>query len=326
MGFKMLILAYGPSGTQRLRNYGEDWPQRLKELIPDIKVHICLSLGEANELIEDADAAFGDVVPELFARAKKLRWVACPAAGPPAGYYHQALIDSDVVVTNFRGIFGDHISAHIMAFVLAFARGFHQYIPQQHQRTWQPGYQPVNLPEATAVIVGVGGIGTDTARLCSAFGMTVIGVDARRTDTPSGVAELHGQEALPAVLARGDFVIVTVPETPDTQGMFGAEQFRLMKPSAFFINIGRGATVLLDDLAAALESGEIAGAGLDVFQTEPLPADHALWRTPGMLITPHVAATGPYLDERRTEVFLDNCVRFNEGRPLNNVVDKARWF
>jgi phosphoglycerate dehydrogenase-like enzyme len=99
-----------------------------------------------------------------------------------------------------------------------------------------------------------------------------------------------------------------------------------MKKSAFFINIGRGATVELDDLVEALRAKEIAGAGLDVFQEEPLPSTHPLWTLPGVLITPHVAGEGPYLQERRTELFVDNCVRFNEGRQLRNVVDKANWF
>ena len=231
-----------------------------------------------------------------------------------------------MVVTNVRGIYNDHISAHIMSMVLAFARGLHHYVPQQHDSIWRGGHTTVYLPEATAVILGVGGIGGETARLCAEFGMEVIGVDARLQEAPPSVSELHPPDALNDVLPRGDFVIVTVPETPETQGMFGAQQFRSMKPSAYLINIGRGATVLLDDLVEALRTGEILGAGLDVFQVEPLPADHPLWTTTGALITPHVAAVGPHLDERRTEVFIDNCVRFNEGRPLKNVVDKANWF
>ena len=166
--------------------------------------------------------------------------------------------------------------------------------------------------------------------MCAAFGMTVIGVDARRSDAladvPWGVAELHRPDALDEVLPRGDFVIVTVPETPETQGMFGAEEFRLMKDSAFFINVGRGATVVLDDLVAALHGGEIAGAGMDVFEIEPLPADHPLWTAPGVLITPHTAGAGPYLRERQSEIFIDNCIRFSEGRSLRNVVDKGNWF
>lgn len=317
MGFKLVIC---PPDIQ------EDWPEKLQRAIPGIEVHLCNTVGEAMEVIEDADGAHGDLVPELFARAKKLKWIHCSRAGPPAGYYHQALIDSDVVVTNARGTLHDHIAVHVMGFVTVFARGLQVYLPQQLERAWRRGYETVHLPEATAVIVGVGAIGEETARLCAAFGMTVIGVDARRSDAPPGVAELHRPDALDAVLPRGDFVIVTVPESPGTQGMFGAEQFRLMKKSAFFINVGRGATVVLNDLVAALHGGEIAGAGLDVFEVEPLPADHPLWTAPGVLITPHVAGAGPYLRERQSEIFIDNCLRFIEGRPLRNVVDKANWF
>jgi len=317
MGFKLVICP---------PNYQEDWPAKLKEAVPDIDIHLCPSVGEAMEVIGDADAAFGDIVPELFERAQNLRWIACPQAGPRAGYYHQALIDSEVVVTNTREIYNDHISAHIMAFVLAFARGLQVYIPQQTAGVWRQSDTALHLPEASAVIVGVGGIGAETARLCSAFGITVLGVDPRLAAPPPGVAELHRPDALDSILPRGDFVIVTVPETPETQGMFDARRFRLMKEQAFFINIGRGATVVLDDLAEALREHQIAGAGLDVFQEEPLPSSHPLWKMPGVLLTPHVAGNGPYLQERRTELFIDNCKRFDAGLPLTNVVDKANWF
>ena len=307
-------------------NYQEHWPELLQQEIPDIDVHLCPTVGEAMEVIGDADAAFGDIVPELLERAERLRWVACPQAGPRAGYYHPRLIESDVVVTNTREIYNDHISAHIMAFLLAFARGFQTYIPQKVAGEWRQGYQTIYLPEATAAVVGVGGIGGETARLCAQFGMTVLGVDPRLEELSQGLAELHRPESLLDVLPRADFVIVTVPETPETQGMFSREKFQAMKVSAFFINIGRGATVEIDDLVESLRAGEIAGAGLDVFQTEPLPEGHPLWTTPGVLITPHVAGVGPYLDDRRTELFVENCKRFNEGSPLRNVVDKANWF
>ena len=154
----------------------------------------------------------------------------------------------------------------------------------------------------------------------------MIAVDPRVESPPPGVAELVRPDKMNEAVARGDFVIATVPETPATRGMFDSAFFARMKPGAVFINIGRGATVKLADLDAALRSGHLAGAGLDVFEREPLPADHPLWDAPGMLITPHVAAAGPYLDDRRAEVFLDNCRRFHDGRPLRNVVDKANWF
>lgn len=333
MGFRLLILTagvqeytLGNQDTSKGRNYIDDLPVKLKERIPDIRIDVCHTVESAKDVIGEADVAFGVIVPDLFARAKKLKLILSPQAGPKAGYYHRALIESDVIVTNAREIYSDHIGTHILSLVLAFSRGLHGYISQQIRGEWKPGLATVHLPEATAVIVGVGGIGAETARLCAAFGIKVIGIDPRRTEAPDGVAELHGPDALSDILPRGDFVIVTVPETPETQGMFGMDQFGLMKATAFFINIGRGATVDLDHLNEALRNGQIAGAGLDVFQVEPLPAVHPLWTAPGMIITPHVAADGPYLDDRRVELFLDNCVRFAEGRSLRNVVDKARWF
>jgi phosphoglycerate dehydrogenase-like enzyme len=326
MGFRLLIICTGPSETHLNQHQAEEWPRRLAKLVPDIQIDSCHSVEEAMDVIGEADAAFGEVIPELFQRAKRLQWVQSPRAAPKAGYYHPALIDSDVVVTNMRGIFSDHIGAHIMSFVLAFSRGLHVYLPQQLRREWKSGAPVVYLPEATAVIVGVGAIGSEVARLCSEFGMTVVGVDARTTEPPPGVSNLYTPDRLPEVLPRADFLIVTVPETPETRRMFAASVFRLMKPTAYLINIGRGATVVLDDLVEALRGGEIAGAGLDVYETEPLPADHLLWTTPGALMTPHMAADGPYVEERRAEVFMDNCVRFDEGRELRNIVDKAKWF
>ena len=231
-----------------------------------------------------------------------------------------------MIVTNTRGIYNDYISSHIMAFVLAFAKGLHVYMPLQMRQEWKQVYDPIYLPDATAVVVGAGGIGAEAGRLCAEFGMTVLAVDPRVEEAAPGFSEVYRPDSLLKALGRGDFVIVTVPETPDTQGMFGREQFQAMKRSAFFINIGRGATVELDALTAALQSGEIAGAGMDVFQIEPLPSDHPLWTAPGAMITPHVAGRGPYVNDRRTELFIDNCLRFNDGRPLRNVVDKAKWF
>ncbi len=323
MGFNLLILR---TGGQSDSESVDRWPDLLREAVPGIEVNVARSPGEAMEMIGEADAAFGNIVPEVFEKRTKLRWVACPQAGPPAGYYHSELINSDVTVTNTREIYNDHISNHIMSYVLAFARGLHTYIRSQVKAEWKPGYEIVNLPDSTALIVGIGGIGGETARLCSEFGMTVIGVDPRVESTPKGVAEIVSPDNLDTALPGADFVIVTVPETPRTQRLFTIEKFRLMRSSAHFINIGRGATVVLDDLAAALEQGEIRGAALDVFEIEPLPSAHPLWEMSNVIITPHCAGEGPYLDDRRTKLFIENCVRFDKGQDLMNVVDKANWF
>jgi phosphoglycerate dehydrogenase-like enzyme len=321
----MLALLMLPPQTMTTRQ----WAKRLASALPELSVVVAEDEAEAGRVIGEAEAAYGTLVPALLGRAGRLRWLQAPQAAPPAGWYYRELIEHPVAVTNFREIYNDHIGAHIMAFVLAFARGLHHYMPRQLRREWRPDPLDtgvIHLPEATALVVGVGGIGTEAARLCAAFGMRVIGVDARRGEAPAGVAELHRPEALDSLLPRADFVILTVPHTPETEGFMHRARFQRMKRSAFFINIGRGMTTRLDDLAAALRAGEIAGAGLDVFEQEPLPADHPLWTMPGVLITPHTAGFGPYLDDRRFEILLDNARRFLAGQPLRNVVDKPRWF
>jgi phosphoglycerate dehydrogenase-like enzyme len=306
------------------------WAARVAAAVPGLDVVVAEDAAHAERVAPTAEGALGTPTPALLERATALRWLQAPQAAPPAGYYSPELIAHPVVVTNFREIYNDHIAAHILAFVLAFARGLHLYLPRQHRREWRP--EPgeaggvIHLAEATALIVGVGGIGAETARLAAAFGMQVLGVDARRREAPPGVTKLDGPDALDSLLPLADFVILTVPHTPETQGFMGRERFTRMKRSAFFINIGRGLTTRLDDLVAALRAGEIAGAALDVFEQEPLPADHPLWTMDHVLLTPHVAGHGPYLDDRRLEVFLDNARRFVAGQPLRNVVDKARWF
>jgi phosphoglycerate dehydrogenase-like enzyme len=305
------------------------WAKRLADTVPGVNVVVAETEAEAEAAIASADAAFGTMPAALLKKATRLRWVQAPQAAPPAGYYYPELIAHPALVTNFREIFNDHISAHILSFVLAFARGLHFYIPQQLRREWKKPPEDegvVSLPGATALIVGLGGIGTETARLLAAFGMTVLALDARRSGKPDFVAEMHPPEALDTLLPRADFVILTVPHTPATEGFFNTARFGRMKPTAFFINIGRGMTTRLDDLVAALKAGKIAGAALDVYEQEPLPSDHPLWTMPNVLLTPHMAGYGPHLNDRRFQIIQDNCRAFAEGKPLRNVVDKANWF
>src|SRR6516225_12266970 len=175
------------------------WAARLASTLPQLSVVVAETEADARRVVGDAEAAFGTMPDALLRDAKRLRWLQAPQAAPPAGYYSPALIEHAATVTNFREIYNDHIGAHIMAFVLAFARGLQTYIPQQQRRQWRPAGLDagvVHLPEATALIVGVGGIGAEAARLAAAFGVRVIGVDARRAEAPPGVAELHRPDAL----------------------------------------------------------------------------------------------------------------------------------
>ena len=305
------------------------WAARLAKEVPEARVVVAEDMAAAEAEIGDADAVFGTLTPGLLARATRLRWLQAPQAAPPAGFYFPELVAHGLVATNFREIFNDHIGAHIMAYVLAFARGLDRYIPQQTRREWKKPAEDhgvVDLHGATMLIVGLGGIGAEAARLASAFGMRVIGTDIRRTTPPEGVAEMHPPESLDSLLPRADFVVLTVPHTPATEGFMNRARFQRMKKTAFFINIGRGMTTRLDDLVAALEAGEIAGAALDVFEIEPLPAGHKLWTMPGVLITPHMAGYGPHLNERRYAILRDNCRALIDGAAMRNVVDKANWY
>lgn len=305
------------------------WADALGEQVPEIEILLPASREEALARIGEVRGAFGTLDPELLAAARQLTWLCAPAAGPSPGFYFPELVDSDVTVTNQRGIYSDHISAHIMSFVLAFARGLHLYMPQQLEGVWESGGEAaptVHLPEATAVLVGAGGIGGETARHLAHFGMHVIAIDPRVPEPPEGVHELHRPEALDEQIGRGDFVIMTAPQTPAMEGLMNAERLARMKPTGVLINIGRGVNVVLDDLADALYAGAIGGAALDVFEIEPLPEGHRLWKAPNFLMTPHVAGAGPYLEDRRLQLLIENCRRLRDGEELVNVVDKKNWF
>jgi phosphoglycerate dehydrogenase-like enzyme len=246
-----------------------------------------------------------------------------------------------------RGLFSDVIADQVLGYILCFARNLHRYVLQGLRAHWAPvggeearvafasGPGVVNaidrahrhLADCTLGVVGLGAIGAEVARRAHAFGMRVVAVDPVRTEPPPGVAALWPVERLPELLAESDFVVIAAPHTPRTVKMFRREQFRQMKRSAYLINIGRGAIVDLADLTAALRAGEIAGAGLDVFEVEPLPPEHPLWGMPErVILTPHVAGYSPRIAERHLAVLLENVRRFVRNEPLINVVDKERWF
>ena len=307
----------------------QQWARRLEQTLPQYRVVVPQTDDEARRELVDADAAYGWVPPEALESAQTLRWLQNPQAGPAPGYYYPALIDHPVVVCNPRGIYFDHISHHIMMFMLALSRGLPYYVEAQKQHRWDKEARRssyIYLSDATVLIVGVGGIGHETARLCLAFGMTVLGIDPRPEYEIPG-AEVHPTADLDALLPRADFVISTTPHTPETEGMWQAERFRLMKPTAYFINVGRGKTTKLDDLVEAIERGVIAGCGLDVFEEEPLPSEHRLWTLQNVLLTPHVAIRdAENIAERRFELLIDNARRFAADEPLHNIVNKAAWY
>lgn len=310
-----------------------------------MRVVNCADVESAASEIVDADALFGKVTPPLLAAATRLKWIQAATASLEH-YVFPELVSHPATLTNMRGLFSDVIADHVLGYMLCFARNLHRYLRLQQQARWAPigGEQERSnfaggpwfvsgmdrahrrLGDCTLGIVGLGAIGSEIARRASSFGMRVLAVDPRATSAPEWIAALWTPDRLPELLAASDFVVVAAPHTPATQGLFRREQFQQMKRSAYFINIGRGAIVSLDDLVASLDAEEIAGAALDVFEIEPLPSEHPLWRMENVILTPHVAACSERIAERHLAVLLDNVRRFATGQPLQNVVDKAQWF
>jgi phosphoglycerate dehydrogenase-like enzyme len=322
MTFTMVMVPPHQNGTQA-------WPQRLARAIPSLRVRRPQTLAQTVEVLQDADAVYGALPEELLAHAQRLKWLQAPQAGPPPGFYHPALVAHPVQVTNMRDTYTDHVAAHTLALILAMARGLPGYVRAQQRSTWAPDWNPgsvLALSEAKALVVGVGAVGAEIGRLLASFGTQVMGVDARTTGPVKGFTDVLPPGELDAQLGEADVVVLTVPHTPQTEGMINAERLAKLRSTAYFVNVGRGPTVHLGALVDALDQGHLAGVALDVFDEEPLPPGHPLWQHPKVLITPHVAGAGPHADERRFAVLLENARRFTSGRPLVNVVDKSNWF
>lgn len=324
-------------------------PERLDRIVAAAGPMAVVNAADEDDALRhvpDADALVGKITPRLLAAAPRLRWVQAPTASLEH-YLFPELAAHPCVLTNMRGLFSDVIADQVMGYVVCLARNLHVYILQAAAGRWAPvggeaarvafaaGPGTVNaidrahrhLAGATLGVVGLGAIGREVARRAGAFGMRVVAVDPRPVDRPPEVAALWPVEGLPQLLGQSEYVVIAAPHTPRSAGMFRREQFRQMRRDAYLINIGRGALVVLDDLVAALAAGELAGAALDVFEAEPLPPEHALWRMAGrVILTPHVAGYSPRIAGRHLDLLLDNVGRFVRGEPLRNVVDKNEWY
>lgn len=293
--------------------------------VRDLGVEACVapSGAEALEQIGDADAYYGQMTPALLAAAKQLRWVQATSAGLD-NFFFPELREHSVVVTNLRGIYSDVIADHVFAFVLSFARGMHHYARRQAEGRWdRRGTEVIHLWGTTLGVIGLGGIGLAVAERGHTFGMRVLAVDPAPKGTPAYVERIYAPAQLHEMLSQVDFLAVCVPHTGETEYMIDASALRGMKQTAILVNIGRGKVVDLAALTAALKAGELGGAGLDVFEVEPLPEGHALWEMAHVIITPHVAGVSPEIKARQMDLIVENVRRFCSGAPLLNVVDKV---
>ncbi|MGP4115192.1 D-2-hydroxyacid dehydrogenase [Streptomyces sp. 4N509B] len=247
-------------------------------------------------------------------------WVHTASAGVDRLLFPE-IISAPTIITNARGVFDGPIAEYVAGLVLAHAKDFLGSWELQRQRRWRHR-ETTRVEGSHAVVVGSGPIGRRVASTLRALGIGVSLVGRReRRDDPE-VGRVHASESLPELLPRADWVVCAAPLTDETRGMFDREAFARTKPSAFFVNIGRGQHVVEDDLAAALREGRLAGAALDVFAAEPLPADSPLWDAPGLLVSPHMSGDTVGWRDDLAEQFCDNFDRWVANEPLLNVVDK----
>jgi phosphoglycerate dehydrogenase-like enzyme len=309
-------------------------PEMLKELTvsaPNVRIVSARGADLAKE-IEDADAIVGvTLTPELFKHAKQLKWLHIASAGVEThgrsiGLFPE-LIDSNVVVTNAKNVYGPQIADHAFAFLLALTRKLNVTIPRQQLEEWPAGRDGMfELNGKTAVIIGVGGIGSQIAQRAHGFGMKVIGVDIRDIPVSNNVQRVVPPDMLDSVLPEADVVFVSVPHTKKSEGMMGAREFELMKQGSYFIAMSRGKIYDHAALVKALDSRRLAGVGLDATDPEPLPQGHPLWKFPNVIITPHVSGGSDNLEARLNYLVKENIRRFGAGMALLNVVNKQEGF
>ncbi len=308
---------------------GENEIRDLRAAAPSLNIVFPSRENLANELV-DADGVVGSLNRAQFLSARKLRWWQITSAGVEHALSGiPELRDSPVTVTNMKIVQGVEIADHAFALLLALTRRLDVAIEDRKTETWRSlaNYgPPLELQGKTAVIVGVGGIGMQIAVRAKAFGMTVIGVDPKDIPYAPHLDRTVWPDRLDTVLPEADVVFISAPHTPETDKMIGAQQFAKMKKGALFIAVSRGKIYDNDALVAALQSGRVAAAGLDVTETEPLPKGHALWKTGRVIITPHIAGRSDGEGARYFEVYKENLQRFAEGQPLRHTVDKQKGY
>jgi len=282
---------------------------------------------EFNAILAQAEVIYGFRPPrEVIARAPNLKWIQTVLAGVDH-ILSPDIVQSSVILTNAKGVHTVPVAEVALEMMLMFAKQAPTYFQMKQEKKWQR-FPPALLRSKTVGIVGLGSIGREVARMAKAFGMRMVATrrSTKQITRARYVEKVLPGEQLPVLLAESDFVVLALPLTPETNKLIGERELRAMKSTAYLINIGRGVTVDEEALISALDEHWIAGAGLDTFATEPLPANSRLWELPNVIFSPHVSGGGENVEELATELFCENLRRYLDGRKLLNVVDKKKGY
>jgi phosphoglycerate dehydrogenase-like enzyme len=318
---------------------GDELLHQITNISPRIKLSNVFELARAEQrgdmtrkdeldaLLGEAEVIYGFRLPnDVIARAPKLKWVQVMSAGVDR-FLDNEFRQSSVIMTNVSGIHATPIGEIVLELMLMFAKQAPLCFQLKQEKQWKR-FMPTVLRSKTVGIVGLGNIGREVARLAKACGMRVVATrrSANRVARAKHVDILLPQERLPQLLRDSDFVVLSLPFTSETNRLIGEKELQTMKPTAYLINIARGNIVDEEALIRALDEHWIAGAGLDVFATEPLPADSRLWELPNVIFSPHIAGGMEDYNIRATELFCDNLRRYLSGENLFNVIDKKKGY
>ncbi|MFI5266310.1 MAG: D-2-hydroxyacid dehydrogenase [Chloroflexota bacterium] len=284
---------------------------------------VALTQGEQPAETPDAVLIWGfgeHLISGVLREHPRVRWVHLRRAGVSDEMLAAMRENPSVVFTNGRGGRGPAVAEYAVVALLALLKGLPELHARQDRREWVRDFRMQEAGGKTVAILGLGDVGRNAARLLKAVGMHVIGIRRQPGAVPD-VDETYDSAQLRSLLSRVSALIIAAPYTPDTEGLIGANELALMPEGSFLVNVGRGELVDTEALVAALKSGHLAGAALDVFVDEPLPPSSPLWSMPNVIISPHAASHTPESDDRGLEVFLENLRRFRGGEPLLNVVD-----
>jgi phosphoglycerate dehydrogenase-like enzyme len=290
----------------------------------EVEIHFLPEGEKLGDHISDVEILYGAIREADFSKAKSLRWVQQPFVGIEWSAY-PAFRDSDVILVNSRVLYGPQLAEHAFALLLALTRGINTQLDLMRQRRWE-GVPCIEVAGMTMGILGLGGIGRAVAQRAKAFEFNVIAVDKERIEKPDTVEQLGQLDWLPEFLSKSNVLMVCCPITPETHKLLSHEQFNLMPDGSYLVNVSRGKVVDEDALIAALDSGKLSGAGLDVTYTEPCPADSPLWTKPNVILTAHTAGSSQNISKRAMGLFIDNLHHYVKGEPLVNVVDKQKGY
>lgn len=321
METKPILVIQGATGIEQVPG--------LSELQGEADIRLATSVDELRSALTGAQVMLGwnfraDSLRSAWSSADQLRWIHWGGAGVDAAMFPE-LVNSEVQLTNARGIFDQPMAEWVLGMMLCFAKRIPQTLEAQARAQWNYQHSEL-LAGKRALVVGTGSIGRAIGRQLRAVGLRVEGVGRRARDGGVDFELIHGIDDLHGLLPRADYVILITPLTAQTRDLFGAAEFQAMAPHARFINVGRGALVVEAELLRALREGSIAGAALDVFVEEPLPVDSPFWTAPNCIVSPHMSGDIVDFEQLVAAQFIENWHRYVAGEALNNLVDKSLGF